>query len=72
MSQVTNQAAELSSNITLPREFPLTDALKWGGLGGLTVIFISAIGMIEAFAGRVLIQPFLTLSYVSLGLIPVS
>ncbi|MFZ0543834.1 MAG: branched-chain amino acid ABC transporter permease [Candidatus Promineifilaceae bacterium] len=64
MTQTTRQASE--SN----RELNLAKALKWGILGGVTTIFIASVGMIEAFAERVLIQPYLTLSYISLALIP--
>ncbi len=48
----------------------LTKAARLGLLAGGMAVFISAIGMVETFAGRVLIQPWLTLTYVSLGLIP--
>lgn len=77
MTEATKQAPE--SDVLQPEkesylsqlsEIDLAEVLQWGGLGGVAAIFIAAIGMIEAFAGRVLIQPFLTLSYVSLGLIP--
>jgi branched-chain amino acid transport system permease protein len=77
MSQATKQAVE--SGLPRPEkeivlnqtgELNLAEALKWGGLGGLAAIFIAAIGMMEAFDERVLIQPVLTLSYAGLGLIP--
>lgn len=55
-----------------PREADLNRALRLGLLGGITAIFISAIGMVEAFSGRELIQPFITLSYTALFLVPIA
>ena len=46
------------------------DAVKMGLLGGVTAIFIASIGMIEAFSGRMIMQPNLTLSYAALFLVP--
>ena len=52
------------------REVSLLNALRLGALGGIVAVFIAMIGMVQAFADRMLIQPYLTLSYVSLALIP--
>jgi len=52
------------------QELELRRAVRLGVLGGVTAIFIAAIGMIEAFADRNIIQPFLTLSYTALLLVP--
>lgn len=43
---------------------------KYGLLAAITMVFISAIGMLETFDGRILIKPILSLGYVSLGWIP--
>ncbi len=52
------------------QELDLTRAVRLGALGAVTAIFIAAVGMIEAFVDRNIIQPFLTLSYTALLLIP--
>lgn len=54
------------------QELDLRRALRLGALGGVTAIFIAAVGMIEAFADRNIIQPYLTLSYTALLLIPLT
>ena len=48
----------------------LGQVLKWGGLGGLTAVFISAIGMVEVFDSRKVIDPVLSLAYLLLMVIP--
>lgn len=48
----------------------LVKAVKWGVVGGATATFVSAIGMVPDFDGRVLIDPFLTLGYLVLFLVP--
>ena len=52
------------------QELDLTQAVRLGALGAVTAIFIAAVGMVEAFVDRNIIQPFLTLSYTALLLIP--
>jgi len=52
------------------QELELRRAVRLGVLGGVTAIFIAAVGMIEAFEDRNIIQPFLTLSYTALLLVP--
>ncbi|HEX6386286.1 MAG TPA: hypothetical protein VF177_16560 [Anaerolineae bacterium] len=78
MTQATEQVAKAEVRepkareevVPQVREVTLTQALRMGLLGGVTAVFISAIGMVEAFANRIVIQPFLTLSYTALLLIP--
>jgi branched-chain amino acid transport system permease protein len=48
----------------------LVKAAKWGVVGGATATFVSAIGMVPDFDGRTLIDPFLTLGYLVLFLVP--
>jgi len=48
----------------------LRRAVRLGLLGGVTAIFLAAVGMIEAFSDRMIIQPYLTLSYTALLLVP--
>jgi len=48
----------------------LVKAVKWGVVGGATATFVSAIGMVPDFDGRTLIDPFLTLGYLVLFLVP--
>ncbi|MGH2538816.1 MAG: branched-chain amino acid ABC transporter permease [Candidatus Promineifilaceae bacterium] len=52
------------------RQADLGRAARLGALGGLTVMFVAAVGMLVAFNDRVLIQPAVTLSYVILFAIP--
>jgi branched-chain amino acid transport system permease protein len=77
MTQATEQVAKADLRDQAGREAAiqvrdvgLGQALRLGLLGGITTVFISAIGMIEAFAGRIIMQPFLTLSFTALLLIP--
>ncbi|HVR79886.1 MAG TPA: leucine/isoleucine/valine transporter permease subunit [Acidimicrobiia bacterium] len=48
----------------------LVKAAEWGLVGGATATFVSAIGMVPDFDGRTLIDPFLTLGYLVLFLVP--
>ncbi len=50
--------------------FALAKTLKAGGLVGLIMVFIAAIGMLEAFEGRTLIRPILSLGYLTLFAVP--
>jgi branched-chain amino acid transport system permease protein len=43
---------------------------KWGALGGLTMSFIAAIGMVTALDRRVIISPWLTLGFLSVLWVP--
>ncbi|HEX9854991.1 MAG TPA: leucine/isoleucine/valine transporter permease subunit [Acidimicrobiia bacterium] len=43
---------------------------KLGFIGGLTTVFIVAIGMLEAFDRRILIAPILSLGYLAVGWVP--
>lgn len=52
------------------QEIDLRRAARLGAIGGVTAIFIAAVGMVEAFANRIIIQPYLTLSYAALLLVP--
>ena len=45
-------------------------ALRVGAYGGLAAVFVSAIGMVERFQERTLVDPPLTLGYTLLLLIP--
>jgi branched-chain amino acid transport system permease protein len=48
----------------------LVKAAKWGVVCGATATFVSAIGMVPDFDRRTLIDPFLTLGYLVLFLVP--
>ncbi len=50
----------------------LRTAVRWGAVGGLIAVFISAIGMAETFDTRKLIDPWLSVGYLSLLWIPVA
>jgi hypothetical protein len=52
------------------QQIDLKRVVRLGALGAVTAIFIAMVGMIEAFAGRNIIQPYLTLSYTALLLVP--
>ena len=43
---------------------------KWGALGGLTMTFIAAIGMVAALDRRLIISPWLSLGFVTLIWVP--
>ncbi|MEX2646423.1 MAG: hypothetical protein WD249_09185 [Gaiellaceae bacterium] len=44
--------------------------VRLGLVGGLTAVFLSAIGMVEAFAVRSLVDPEVVLGYVTVALVP--
>lgn len=44
----------------------------WGGMGGLVAVFIATIGMAEAFDGRMVVDPWLSLGYMLLITIPIA
>ncbi len=44
---------------------------KWGALGGLTMSFIAAIGMVTALDRRLIISPWLSLGFLTLVWVPV-
>jgi branched-chain amino acid transport system permease protein len=48
----------------------LGKAARWGGIGGAVASFISAIGMVPDFDARMLIDPYITLGYLALFLVP--
>ena len=50
----------------------LRAALRWGAIGGLGAVFVSAIGMVETFQVRYLIDPWLSVGYLALLWIPVA
>jgi branched-chain amino acid transport system permease protein len=45
-------------------------ALRLGLIGGITAVFVSANGMVDAFAQRSLVDPEVVLGYVTIGLVP--
>ena len=45
---------------------------KWGSLGGLTMSFIAAIGMVAALDKRLIISPWLSLGFITLLWVPVA
>jgi branched-chain amino acid transport system permease protein len=53
-------------------EFDRRKATKWGVYGGIVAIFVSSIGMVEAFSVRLVIDPILNLGYAFLIWIPVA
>ena len=50
--------------MTIPRP------VRLGLIGGIAAVFLSAIGMVEAFSQRVLVEPEVVLGYVTIGLVP--
>lgn len=54
-----------------PSTFDLRRVLRVGGLAGLVMVFVSANGMLQAFNGRLIISPILSLGYALLFAIPV-
>lgn len=53
-----------------PSTFDLRRVLRVGGLAGLVMVFVSANGMLQAFNGRLIINPILSLGYALLFAIP--
>jgi branched-chain amino acid transport system permease protein len=56
---------------------PATDvdwrrAWNWGLLGGLTLVFICAIGMPETFDRRLIVDPWMSMGYLSLLWVPIA
>ncbi|MGH9167387.1 MAG: branched-chain amino acid ABC transporter permease [Acidimicrobiia bacterium] len=45
-------------------------AVRWGLIGGVGAIFVSAIGMVQGFEARIIIDPFVTLGYLTLFVVP--
>jgi len=56
--------------ITSPR-VDLTKTVRLGAIAGVTAIFIASIGMVEVFDTRSVIDPILSLGYLSLAWIPI-
>lgn len=54
------------------RSVEFSQAVKWGAIGGAAAIFVSAVGMVAAFDRRSLINPFVTLGYLVLFLVPLT
>lgn len=67
MNAVAQNAQTLDSTIM---QIDVRKALRVGAYGGLAAVFVSAIGMVERFQERTLVNPNLTLGYVLLLLIP--
>lgn len=59
-----------ASSTSLTSTFDIRRVLKVGGLAGLIMVFVSAIGMLEAFNARLIISPILSLGYTLLFAIP--
>jgi branched-chain amino acid transport system permease protein len=51
-------------------DFDMGKALKWGALGGLSMSFVAAIGMVETLNKRTVIDPILSLGFLALIWIP--
>ena len=56
--------------ITSPR-VDLTKSARLGAIAGVTGIFVASIGMVEVFDTRSVIDPILSLGYLSLAWIPI-
>src|SRR5919106_1263217 len=55
-----------------PRIVSLEGAVRWGFYCGSALVFVSAIGMVSAFANRDLVDRYLTLGYVTLFAVAVA
>jgi branched-chain amino acid transport system permease protein len=51
-------------------DFDMGKALKWGALGGLSISFVAAIGMVETLDKRMVIDPILSLGFLALIWVP--
>ena len=59
-----------ATRISAPPPAPLSKAVKYGLIAGVTMIFIAAIGMVETFDVRRVVSPFLSLGYLALLWVP--
>lgn len=48
----------------------LREMLRWGAIGGLTIVFIASIGMFETFDRRKVIDPIVSLGYAAIVWVP--
>jgi len=55
----------------MPNPVDWSKVQKWGALGGLTMSFIAAIGMVTALDRRLIISPWLSLGFLTLVWVPV-
>ena len=60
-----------ASETPTPNPIDWRKVLKWGALGGLTLSFIAAIGMVTALDRRPIISPWLSLGFLMLVWVPV-
>lgn len=73
MAQATKSAAQTRPDDMAPRPrrgLGVGNAVRWGAIGGAAASFVSAIGMVPDFDGRMLIDPYITLGYAVLFLVP--
>ena len=61
-----------AADIPTPNPVDWSKVQKWGALGGLTMAFIAAIGMIAALDRRLIIAPWLSLGFLSVVWVPVA
>ncbi|GMQ97940.1 MAG: hypothetical protein BMS9Abin17_0444 [Acidimicrobiia bacterium] len=59
-----------SSESQRPNPVDWSKVQKWGALGGLTMSFTAAIGMVIAFDKRLIISPWLSLGFIALLWVP--
>ena len=73
MAQATKTTAQARTGDPGPdraSHVNLAKAARWGAIGGAGAAFVSSIGMVPDFDGRMLIDPYVTLGYVVLFLVP--
>ncbi len=70
MTDTASHALEEATNALRVVEVDLRRAIRLGLIAGISVVFVSAIGMIEAFAERDIISRFLSMGHTLLFLIP--
>ncbi len=61
-----------ASDIAVPNPVDWSKVQKWGALGGLTMSFIAAIGMVTALDRRLVVSPWLSLGFLTLMWVPVA
>jgi branched-chain amino acid transport system permease protein len=60
-----------TSHAQIPNPVDWSKVQKWGALGGLTMSFIAAIGMVTSLDRRLIISPWLSLGFLTLVWVPV-
>ncbi len=65
-------AVATAPSIETPARFDYGRVVKWGLIAGIGTVFVSVIGMVEAFSDRAIVDPILGLGYLALVWMPLA